>query len=143
MAGRGRASAAGLWDPDHDYLRVVLADVAVEVRCGLHPWEMHPERPNRVIVNVEMFARPLPEGARESRASLIDYDPIRAALRQWPGRPHVPLLETLAEELVALCLVNERVEACRVSVMKTDIFGEAAGAGVELYRRRAQPGSGA
>jgi dihydroneopterin aldolase len=66
----------------------------------------------------------------------LDYDPIRAAIRAWPGRPHTPLLETLAEELVALCLANPAVAACRVSVAKPDIFNEAAAAGVEIFRTR-------
>jgi len=69
---------------------------------------------------------------------LIDYDDIREELRKWPGRPHTPLLESLAEELVRLAFRNPHVEACRVSVVKPDIFSEAAGAGVELYRLRSE-----
>ncbi len=44
------------------HIRVVLRDVETEAHVGLHPWERHPERPTRLIVNVEMFApllRPL------------------------------------------------------------------------------------
>ena len=41
------------------------------------------------------------------------------------------------EELVALCFRDARVEACRVSIVKPDIFNEAGGAGVEVYRVRA------
>jgi dihydroneopterin aldolase len=35
-----------------------------------------------------------------------------------------------------LCFRNKRVSACRVSIMKPDIFNEAAGAGVEVYQMR-------
>jgi len=112
-------------------VRVVLRDVQTEAQVGLHPWERHRERPSRLLVNVEMFA-PAPAG----ETPFLDYDPIRAALKAWPGREHIDLLETLAEEIVALCLANPRVQACRVSVMKPDIFAEAAGAGVELFRVR-------
>jgi dihydroneopterin aldolase len=81
-------------------------------------------------VNVEMLSERLGPG------EFLDYDPIRKAIRAWPGRPHTPLLETLAEELVALCLADPRVQSCRVSVAKPDIFNEAAAAGVELFRTR-------
>jgi dihydroneopterin aldolase len=129
-----------LWDARRDYVRVVLKDVAVEVQVGLHPWEQHPERPTRLLVTVEMFAHlASPSGAAER--GFIDYDTVRNALKSWPSRPHTPLLETLAEELVQLCLADPRVEACRVSLMKPDIFNEAAGAGIELYRVRPQPRS--
>jgi dihydroneopterin aldolase len=118
------------------HIRVVLRDIETEAHVGLHPWERHPERPTRLIVNVEMFAplvRPLSE---ETPESILDYDPIRQTLKSWPARPHTPLLETLLHELVELCFRNPRVSACRVSIMKPDIFNEAAAAGVEVYQVR-------
>lgn len=123
--------AAGLWDPTRSYQRIILRDVQVEAHVGLHAWERHAERPTRLLVNVEMFA---PLAAAES--GVIDYDHVRNALKSWPARPHTDLLETLLDELVALCFAHPRVEACRVSILKPDIFNEAAAAGVEIYRRR-------
>lgn len=115
--------------PAESYVRVFLRDVTTEARVGLHPWEQHPERPTRLLVNVEMFAPGRQQG-------FIDYDPIRAALRSWPTRPHTALLETLAEELIGLCFQQSEVTSCRVRLEKPDIFNEAAGAGVEIYRVR-------
>ena len=106
-----------------------------EAGVGLHPWEQHPERLTRLVVNVEVFA----SGTRSSTAAgapLIDYDPIRAAIRAWPHRPHTALLETLAEELATLCFQQEAAAACRVSVEKPDIFNDAKAAGVEVFRVR-------
>jgi len=134
---------AGLWDPLRSYLRIILRDLVTEARVGLHPWEQHPERPTRLVVNVEMFA-PLNGGLdAESHTSVVNYDPIREALRAWPSRPHTPLLETLLHEVVALCFESPRVEACRVSIVKPDIFNEAAAAGVEVYMRRPDHRQGA
>ena len=118
-----------------DYLRIVLRDVITEAHVGLHPWERHPERPTRLIVNVEMVAR-LASGQAAASYPLMSYDPVRAALKSWPGRPHVDLLETLADDLVSVCFSNPAVQSCRVSVMKPDIFNEAAAAGVEISRTR-------
>ena len=127
----------GVWDRERSHLRVMLRDVVVEVQVGLHPWERHPQRPTRLLANVEMFV-PLPAGlAAEDEAGFVDYDPIRAALMTWKARPHTPLLETLLHELVGLCFANPRVAACRASLVKTDIFMEAGGAGVEAYVLRA------
>jgi len=124
--------------PSTSYIRAVLRDVETEAHVGLHPWERHPERPTRLIVNVEMFA-PLERSlATEAADFILDYDPVREALKSWPTRPHTPLLETLLHELVELCFQNERVSACRVSIMKPDIFNEAAGAGVEVTQVRDQ-----
>ena len=117
----------------------MLRDVETKANVGLHPWEQHAQRQlTRLIVNVEMIApltRPLI--CAETADTIMDYDPIRAALKTWPGRPHTSLLETLLHELVELCFRYPRVGACRVSIMKPDIFSEAAGAGVEVFQTRA------
>ena len=119
------------WNPNRSHVRVLLRNVQTEAHVGLHPWERHTDRPSRLLVNVEMFA---PGGGE---AGFIDYDHIRNAIKAWPGRPHTDLLETLAEELVALCFTITAVQACRVSVVKPDIFNEAEAAGVEFFRVRA------
>lgn len=126
-------SGAFDWQTSQDHVRVVLSDVAVDVRIGLHPWERHPEKPQRLIVNVEMFAPwPLPsEGP-----GFINYDLVRNHIAQWRDRDHVDLLETLVEELIGVCFRLETVAACRVRVTKPQVFPEASGAGVEIFRRR-------
>jgi dihydroneopterin aldolase len=124
------------WNPNASHVRAVLRDIVTEARVGLHPWEQHPERPTRLIVNVEMFAPLAGSLTDETADTILDYDPVRDALKAWPGRPHTPLLETLLQELVDLCFRNPRVRACRVSIMKPDIFNEAAAAGVEVFKVR-------
>jgi 7,8-dihydroneopterin aldolase/epimerase/oxygenase len=121
-----------IWDASQDYIRVMLRDICVEAHVGLHPWERHPERPNRLIVSVELFSHRRANADQE----FINYDYIRQALKEWPNRPHVDLLETLVEEVVALCFKTAEVEACRVSVLKPDIFDNVAAVGIEMYRRR-------
>ena len=115
-------------------MRAILRDVQTEARVGLHPWEQHAERPTRLIVNVEMLA--YSDEAVSDNSPFIDYDPVRLALKGWPARAHTPLLEGLAEELITLCFSNPRVQACKVSVVKPDVFNEAAGAGIEIFRVR-------
>ena len=119
-----------VFDPLRSHVRVILRDVQTEAQVGLHDWERHPERPTRLVVNVEMWA---PVGVT---AGFIDYDRVRAAIHAWPARAHTDLLETLAEELVAVCFEEALVQACRVSVMKPDVFNDTAAVGVEFYRVR-------
>jgi dihydroneopterin aldolase len=131
-----QGDGAGLvWDASRDHIRAMLRNVVVEVQVGLHPWEQHPERPTRLVVNVDMFAPLGPRGGT-SRDNMLDYDPVRSAIQGWRGRPHVPFLEDLVEELITVCFANPLVQACRVSVVKPDIFNEVDAAGIEIYRRR-------
>jgi dihydroneopterin aldolase len=119
-----------------DYLRIIIRDLIVDAHVGLHPWEQHLERPTRLIINIELFAHLYTKLEYETKHSIMDYDHIRDALKKWPNRPHTPLLETLLAEITDLCFVAPRVEACRVSIVKPDIFNEVAAVGVEVYKTR-------
>jgi dihydroneopterin aldolase len=124
-----------IWNTSKDYIRVIIKDLHVEAHVGLHKWEQHSERPTRLIINAEMFAS-LKKDSSHEKETIVDYDHVRNAIKKWPQRPHTPLLETLVEEVIQLCFQNPRVEACRVSILKPDIFNEADGVGVEIYRTR-------
>ena len=123
------------WDPNSSHIRVLLRGMRTQAHVGLHPWERHPQRPSALLVSVEMLA-PTDGAVDTGTVPDIDYDLVRDAVRHWPTRPHTDLLETLAEELVAVCFSIPAVQACRVSVEKPDIFNEADAAGVELFRVR-------
>lgn len=128
--------ATARWTGESGYARMMIRDFITHVRLGVHPHERVPDRPQRVIVNVEMFSDGRSHLEGEGLASVVDYDPIHSAIQAWEGRPHVLLIETLLEELIALCFRDPRVRACRVSILKPDIYDAAAAAGVEIYRVR-------
>ena len=131
MTDIGSGGSVGDWRGASDQVRVFLKDVVVDLSVGLHPWERHPERPTRLVINVEMFADwPLPDGG------FINYDHVRNRILGWAGREHVELLETLAEEVISACFELPAVQACKVQVAKPQVFNEAAGAGVEIFRQR-------
>lgn len=121
--------------PPDDYICARLRRIEVEVQVGLHPWELHPEKPTRLWVEVELYALNPPRRPA-GLYEVIDYDRVRNYVRAWERKAHTPLLETLAEELVEFGFEDERVDAVRVSLLKPDIFNETHGAGVELFRRR-------
>src|SRR5579884_3527425 len=92
-------SAPPLWSTETGYVRMMIRDLVTEVRLGLHPWERHPEKPQRIVVNIDMYAAPAAGRARGKERAVVDYDPIREALRKWPGRRHTVYIETLVDEL--------------------------------------------
>ncbi len=121
---------------EQGYARMMIRDMVVHLRIGVHAHERIPDKPQRVVVNVEMFADGRSHLEGEGLASVVDYDPIHSAIQAWEGRPHVLLIETLLEELIALCFRDARVRACKVSIVKPDVYNAAAAAGVEIYRVR-------
>jgi dihydroneopterin aldolase len=117
-----------------DYVRVILMDAVVERQCGIHPWERHAKRPNRLKITIELFAE-LGPGPMKS-APIIDYDSVRQFLNTFPSLPHTDLLETIIDEIATKCFEIKQVEACRIAVLKPDIFNEVEAAGIEAFRTR-------
>jgi len=128
--------AAAKWSGENGYARMMIRDLETHIRLGVHAHERIPDKPQRIIVNVEMFADGKSHHEGEGLASVVDYDPIHAAIVGWEGRPHVLLIETLLEELIEICFRDDRVRACKVSIVKPDIYDAAAAAGVEIFRVR-------
>ncbi|WP_293376009.1 dihydroneopterin aldolase [Phenylobacterium sp.] len=122
------------WRNQADYQAAILEDVEVSVRCGLHPWEQHPERPNRLLVSVELYTATVFDA--ESGHGYLDYDRVRDEILRWPKRGHTPLLETLLADLTDFVFEDPLVDAARISIRKPDIFNETRAAGVEWFQKR-------
>lgn len=124
-----------MWDPGRSYQCVALRDVALEVRLGAFAAER--EAPQPVLVDVELYRHHGPFADGRRLEDCLNYDRVfRHLVEEWPRRPHTDLLERLAEDLVAYCLEDERVEACRVVVRKPAIYAGRAVPRVEVYRLR-------
>lgn len=123
-----------MWRWDASWECVALRGVTVRVRVGLHDFERG--RAQRVSVDVELYRRH-EGGKRAGFAACLDYGRLhRYLVEVWPARPHTDLLEDLAEDLVAFCLDDPRVEACRVTVRKPDIYAGQGVPEVAIYRLR-------
>jgi len=131
-----------LMDIQSGYASIVLKDISVEVSIGAYSWEKPPAPPQQLVVNVELFVHAgdylFDPGSKDTEdiKDIVDYSRVRNVVKTWEDRPHTMLIETYMRELVDLCFEDKRVIACRVSILKPNIFSEAAGAGVEVYMSR-------
>jgi FolB domain-containing protein len=123
-----------VWDHLASFHCLALRDVRVAVRLGAHLQERAAPQP--VSVDVELYrhhGRFLGSGL----ADCLDYDRVfRYLTESWPQRPHTELLEELAEDLLRFCLLDERVEACRVVIRKPEIYAGRAVPEITVYRLR-------
>ena len=113
---------------------VGLEDLEVHLEIGVNPDEHGRRQP--VLVAVTMY-RMMDGFTGGGLAACLDYGRIfRYVTELLPTRPHVELVEELAEDLVTFCLEDARIEACRVRLKKPQAFGGAACPVLEVFRRR-------
>ena len=112
--------------------RVFVRDLVLPCRIGIHPHER--ELAQRVRFTVEIDA--IESSAGDDIAGVVSYEDIVLGIKRIVGTGHINLVETLAEEVAALCLSDSRVSAARIRIEKLDVIREAGSVGVEIERRR-------
>ncbi len=120
-----------------DHIRIFLRDCKAELRVGVYEQEM--QGPQTVKIDIEVEAA-LPHHyqdlAEKNLDRVIDYEPIYKFIQtELPQMGHIPLLETVAEQIIGFCFRDPRIQKVRVRLEKPQIFGNAS-VGIEVCRTR-------
>jgi dihydroneopterin aldolase len=115
--------------------RILVRDLVLPCRIGVHGHER--EAPQRVRFNARLLVERAVGGSDELR-HVLNYETIVEGIRALARGEHIELLESLAEQVMAICLASPHALEAWVSVEKLDVFADAASVGVALHRRRSQ-----
>ncbi len=116
---------------------IALRGVALNVRIGEHAWEKgEPQGLHLDITLAFAFA-----DYNQRHGGYIDYDPLRAFLKELESRPHTERLETLAHDILTACFALTPAARAKLSILKPDIFPEMQGVGLVYDVTRADFGA--
>lgn len=114
-----------------DCRRIFLQGMSLQASIGFHPFEKTTRQ--RIRIGVEIF---VPVNAstseRDDVSDVLDYDFIRTGISALAASRHFNLQETLADEIVALCLKAPMVRAVRVRTEKPDVYPDCETIGTEV-----------
>lgn len=119
---------------DTKLYRILVRDLVLKCSIGIHAHELL--APQRVRVNVDMAVFEQAGPTSDEIENVVSYEDIIEGIKRLLAEGHINLVETLADKIAALCLVDERVRSVRVKVEKLDVYAEAASVGIEIERRR-------
>ena len=111
---------------------LLVRDLVLRARIGVHPHEH--QAPQRVRLNLDLEVAESGPPLADDLARVVDYEALIERVRRLVASRHVKLVETLAEQIAALCLDDPRVRSARVRVEKLDAIRGAAAVGVEIER---------
>ncbi len=116
--------------------RLFLRGLTVSARIGIHDFEKTAAQ--RILVDADIYV-PLEDTAPEQDAlhEVVDYDFVRAVVKERVSRGHINLQETLCDDIVTALLAHPGVTAVRVSTRKPDVYPDCEAVGVEVFRLRA------
>jgi dihydroneopterin aldolase len=111
---------------------LLVRDLVLAARIGVHLHEHG--APQRVRLNLDLEVAGSGAPPADDLAEVVDYEALIERIRRLLASRHVKLVETLAEQVAALCLDDPRVRSARVRVEKLDVIADAAAVGVEIER---------
>lgn len=115
-----------------DRFDVILIDrLTLPFFIGVH--EMEKFRPQNVEISMRLFVDRAVRRAGQyaSYADISDY-----AIERSRDGAHIRLVEELAAELAAKALEDPKVERVEVTILKKDIYPQAAGVGIRIVETR-------
>ena len=112
--------------------RVFLRDLVLQARIGAYASEHG--RTQRIRLNVDLDVDDPGGVGADELDRVLDYAALHSRIVSEIASRHVRLVETLAERLADLVLVDKRVRGVRIRLEKLDILPHGASAGVEVER---------
>lgn len=111
---------------------ILLEDLRLAMRLGIHP---HEAEPQPISLSVAMTVTYPAAPSADRIDEVLDYDFLRDGILAMAQGPGFALQESLCEAVAALCLTDPRVEMVTVRSMKTGIYPDAR-VGCEIRRLR-------
>lgn len=94
----------------------------IEVICsiGIHPFER--EKPQRILIDLDVHLEPNKEPNSDTISEALDYDTVRSAVLDLSKSKHFDLQETLARQIFDLVSRMPTVIAVSVRTCKPDVY---------------------
>lgn len=130
----GRLDAAALADAEAPADRVFLRNHTREIEIGAYAEEVGVTQRVRFDIVLEVTRNMAHLDDKVGR--VINYDELIEAIDEVAAGPRINLLETFAERLAALCLVDPRARRVHIRIEKLDRLPGGATLGCEITRDR-------
>lgn len=120
----------------HDYLKLQVADLEVQVLTGVYSEETHLPQPLRISLTVDLecierFDVDTPLSASKS------YIDLKEAATKLPEGVHFTLIEGVADHIAATLFASDaRVRRVEVAIVKLAIAEAGESIGITLVRHR-------
>jgi len=115
---------------------VFVHDLLLDANIGIYQHEKEGAQPVRI--NIDLTVREDESAIDDHIDNVVCYEDVVKKVEKIIENGHLNLVETLAEDIAAVCLDDVRVTVARVRVEKLKAISNAASVGVEIERTKAE-----
>lgn len=134
MSERRNVQPLRIADAKKRIRHVFVRDLELEANIGVYKREKGKLQPVRI--NIDLTVEETEGEVGDKLENVVDYGAVVDGVKEILAAGHLNLVETLAEQIAAQCLEDERVKVARVRIEKLEVVPEAASVGVEIERER-------
>lgn len=114
--------------------QIKIRDLHLRCTIGIQEWERKVRQD--VLIDVDLFADLSAAGQSDRIEDTVNYKTLSKAMIALTEHSSFFLVETLAEQLAALCLKDDQIQRVRISVEKPGALRFARSVGVIIERSR-------
>tara|TARA_Y100001960_G_scaffold315389_1_gene380848 strand:- start:5335 stop:5748 length:414 start_codon:yes stop_codon:yes gene_type:complete len=92
----------------------------------------------QIRINLELTITDPQGSINDEIKNVVNYEDIVLSIKEVLAQGHLNLVETLAELIMDLCFVDERVEGIRLKIEKLHAIPEAESVGVTIEKFRSE-----
>lgn len=134
MSERRNVQPLRIADAKKRIRHVFVRDLELDANIGVYKREKGKLQPVRI--NIDLTVEETEGEVGDKLENVVDYGAVVDGVKEILAAGHLNLVETLAEQIAAHCLEDERVKVARVRIEKLEVVPEAASVGVEIERER-------
>ena len=110
--------------------QIFVNDLILPCLIGIHAHEKKITQRLRININLRIVDDNC--SIQDDIKNVINYETLIDGVRKLTNGKHINLVETLADDIMKMCLSDERVLSSKVSVEKLDVYDEVGSVGVEI-----------
>lgn len=136
--------STGSWVPsnlndDHKHLKtykIMVKNLTLDASIGIHSFEK--KKKQKVSISLEIIVNDDISFTDHKIENFVSYEFIVNDIKKLISKGHIELLETLGEEIFAICFKDDRIFSIKLTLEKLDVFKETDSVGIEVFRTKDQ-----
>ncbi|PCI63767.1 MAG: dihydroneopterin aldolase [Kordiimonadales bacterium] len=121
-------------DATRSVRHIFIRDYVIDAEIGV--WEHEKDTHQKIRINVDLSVQENTSHHDDQLGNVVCYNDIVTNIQKILAAGHINLVETLAERIADMALVDVRVIGVRVKVEKLEAVEGAASVGVEIERHK-------
>tara|TARA_X000000950_G_C13897920_1_gene653693 strand:- start:2526 stop:2984 length:459 start_codon:yes stop_codon:yes gene_type:complete len=119
---------------DENTYTILVNKLILNALIGIHDHEK--SKKQKICITLNLKANDNFNNLYDNIDNVVSYEHIVNDIKEFIGKGHVGLLETLAEEIVIICFKDKRILEAKITIEKLEVFSETHSVGIEIQRKR-------